>query len=175
MFDDSGIELAHDPKANGTYGHRYRCLRRDCSGIDQRQWFPSSSRARWEDIELAAFKEPSYTLFAVGIFLTFWGVYFVFYYLSSFGVDIIHIPQSESLNMILILSGVGIIGRIAPGYVADRYVGPMNVLPLVTVASIVCTFAMIGVTSEEGFTPGRWFIGLWEMLFKGCFRLRLVA
>ncbi|KAJ0162740.1 hypothetical protein CTA2_4069 [Colletotrichum tanaceti] len=36
-------------------------------------------------VELGAFKGLSYTLFAIGIFLVFWGVYFAFYYLSSFG------------------------------------------------------------------------------------------
>lgn len=101
-------------------------------------------------IELAAFKEMQYTLFTIGIFLAFWGVYFAFYYLSSFGVDIIHIPQSESLNMILILSGVGIIGRTAPVYVADRFTGPMNTLILVTIAAIICTYGMIAVTTREG-------------------------
>lgn len=101
-------------------------------------------------VELAAFKEMPYTFFATGIFLTFWGVYFAFYYLSSFGVEIIHISQSESLNMILILSGVGIIGRTAPAYVADRYTGPINILLLVTIASIICAYAMIAVTSRGG-------------------------
>ncbi|EFR00598.1 hypothetical protein MGYG_03603 [Nannizzia gypsea CBS 118893] len=101
-------------------------------------------------LELAAFTEMSYTLFAIGIFLTFWGVYFAFYYLSSFGVAIINIPQTESFNLFLILNGVGIIGRTAPAYVADHYTGPMNILILVTIASIICAYAMIGVTSREG-------------------------
>ncbi|OBR03367.1 Major facilitator superfamily transporter [Colletotrichum higginsianum IMI 349063] len=101
-------------------------------------------------VELAAFKELSYTLFAIGIFLVFWGVYFAFYYLSSFGVDIIGIPQNESFNLFLVLNGVGIIGRTLPAYLADRYTGPMNILLMVTVASIICAWAMIGVTSREG-------------------------
>lgn len=101
-------------------------------------------------IELAAFKEPSYTLFAVGIFLTFWGVYFAFYYLSSFGVAIIKISQEESLTFTLILNGLGIIGRPVPAYLADRYTGPMNILIVVTLFSIICAFAMIGVTSISG-------------------------
>ncbi|PYH67773.1 MFS monocarboxylate transporter [Aspergillus vadensis CBS 113365] len=101
-------------------------------------------------IELAAFKEPSYTLFAVGIFLTFWGVYFAFYYLSSFGVAIINISQEESLTFTLILNGLGIIGRPVPAYLADRYTGPMNILIVVTLFSIICAFAMIGVTSISG-------------------------
>ena len=33
-------------------------------------------------IEWAAFKELSYVLFALGMFLNFWGLYFAFYYVS---------------------------------------------------------------------------------------------
>nr|XP_036583110.1 transporter MCH4-like protein 6 [Colletotrichum truncatum]KAF6792086.1 transporter MCH4-like protein 6 [Colletotrichum truncatum] len=101
-------------------------------------------------VELAAFTEASYSLFAVGIFLVFWGVYFAFYYLSSFGVDIIGIPQNESFNLFLVLNGVGIIGRTLPAYLADRYTGPMNILLMVTIASIICAWAMVGVTSRGG-------------------------
>ncbi|KAI0446723.1 major facilitator superfamily domain-containing protein [Xylaria telfairii] len=101
-------------------------------------------------VDLAAFKEAPYTLFAVGIFITFWGVYFASYYLSSFGVDIIGMPQNESFNMFLVLNGVGVIGRTLPAYLADRYTGPMNILLIVTVASIITAWAMIGVTTREG-------------------------
>ena len=101
-------------------------------------------------LELAAFTEMPYTLFASGMFLVFWGVYFAFYYLSSFGVAIINIPQKESINLFLVLNGVGIIGRTVPAYVADHYTGPMNILLLVTIASIICAYAMIGVTSRGG-------------------------
>lgn len=101
-------------------------------------------------VEIKAFREMSYTLFAIGIFLTFWGVYFAFYYLSSFGVAIINMPQNESFNMFLVLNGVGIIGRTLPAYLADRYAGPMNILLIVTIASIICAYAMIGVTTQGG-------------------------
>lgn len=100
-------------------------------------------------VELAAFKEASYTLFAVGIFITFWGVYFASYYLSSFGVDIIGMPQNESFNMFLVLNSVGIIGRTLPAYLANRYTGPMNILLIVTVASIITAWVMIWVTTRE--------------------------
>jgi MFS family permease len=101
-------------------------------------------------LELAAFTEMPYTLFVSGMFLVLWGVYFAFYYLSSFGVDIINIPQEESFNLFMILNGVGIIGRTVPAYLADHYAGPMNILILVTIASIICSYAMIGITTRGG-------------------------
>lgn len=101
-------------------------------------------------LELAAFTETPYAPFAIGMFLVFWGVYFAFYYLSSFGVAIINIPQKESINLFLVLNGVGILGRTIPAYVADHYTGPMNMLLLATIASVICAYAMIGVTSRGG-------------------------
>lgn len=101
-------------------------------------------------VELAAFKETSYSLFAIGIFLVFWGVYFAFYFVSSIGVEIIGIPQNESFNLFLVLNGVGIIGRTLPAYLADKYTGPLNILLMVTAMSIVCAWAMIGVTTRGG-------------------------
>ncbi|TKW53227.1 hypothetical protein CTA1_6096 [Colletotrichum tanaceti] len=68
-------------------------------------------------VELGAFKGLSYTLFAIGIFLVFWGVYFAFYYLSSW-----------------------------PTATRD----PLNILLMITVASMICAWAMVDVTSREG-------------------------
>ncbi|KAF7908112.1 uncharacterized protein EAF01_003867 [Botrytis porri] len=35
-------------------------------------------------VEWAAFKEPAYTFFTIGMFLNYWGVYFTFFYLGTF-------------------------------------------------------------------------------------------
>lgn len=101
-------------------------------------------------LELAAFTEAPYTLFAIGVFFIFWGVYFASYYLGSFGVEVIKVSQGESINQLMVLNGVGIIGRTVPAYVANHYTGPMNTLLLVTIATVVCVYAMIGVTSLGG-------------------------
>lgn len=52
-------------------------------------------------VELAAFRELPYTLFSVGMFLSFWGLYFAFYYIGSFGRDILGIGQQGSINNLL--------------------------------------------------------------------------
>lgn len=79
-------------------------------------------------VEWAAFRELPYTLFSIGMFLSFWGIYFAFYYVGSFGRNILGISQAESINNLLILNGVGLVGRLVPAYFADRYFGPLNTL-----------------------------------------------
>ncbi|KAI0844887.1 MFS general substrate transporter [Daldinia vernicosa] len=80
-------------------------------------------------VEWAAFREPEYTLYAIGMFFNFWGVYFGFYYLAAFSRSEITptLEYTDSLNLLLILNGVGILGRLLPNHLADRF-GPLNLM-----------------------------------------------
>lgn len=117
-------------------------------------------------VEWGAFKELEYTFFAVGAFLVsravrrwcdddanvlqcFTGLYFPFYYIASFSRDIIGMPYTESLNLLLVLNGCGVIGRLGPNHIADK-LGPMTVFVPVALAMAVCMFAWMGVTSVGG-------------------------
>jgi len=79
-----------------------------------------------------------------------WGVYFAFYYVSSFSRNIIGLPLSESYNLLIILNGVGTFGRIIPNYLADRYFGPLNcMIPAQVITAMLC-FSWIAVSSRSG-------------------------
>ncbi|KAG8424219.1 hypothetical protein J3458_001039 [Metarhizium acridum] len=67
-------------------------------------------------VEWSAFKELEYTFYAAGAFFNIWGAYFAFFYVAAFSRDALRPPLSyqESLNMLLILNGVGAIGRVVP-------------------------------------------------------------
>ena len=101
-------------------------------------------------VEWAAFKDLTYTLVATGMFLIFWGLYFAFYYIGSFGRDIIGISQQDSINNLLIINGVGLFGRIIPNYLADRFFGPLNsILPFTFCAGLLL-YCWTAVTSRAG-------------------------
>ena len=101
-------------------------------------------------IELAAFREPAYALFTAGLFLIFWGVFFAFYYVSSFAKDIIHVSSADSTNLLLIMNGVGIPGRLFPAYLADAHAGPMNLFTLFAIVAGVLVFCWTRVSSHSG-------------------------
>jgi predicted MFS family arabinose efflux permease len=87
--------------------------------------------------ELSAFREPPYSLYLCAIFLIGLGQYFVFYYISSFAINVLHQPYETSINILLILNGVGILGRLVPSYFADKHTGPFNLLiPFCAVSSL---------------------------------------
>ena len=100
--------------------------------------------------EFSAFKEPPYSLFLIGIFMIGLGQYFAFYYISSFAVDVLKVSYATSVNVLLVLNGVGILGRLIPSYFADKYTGPYNVLiPFCFISSIVLFFWPLVHTQGE--------------------------
>ncbi|KAK3672130.1 hypothetical protein LTR78_007883 [Recurvomyces mirabilis] len=95
-------------------------------------------------IEWAAFKEAPYVLFCGSAFLFFWGLYFAFFYVGSFGRNNLGMSYQDSINLLLTMVCMGFIFRLLPNYFADR-LGPLNVLlPWVFLCSIMM-FAWIGV------------------------------
>ncbi|KAL8755352.1 MAG: hypothetical protein Q9199_003702 [Rusavskia elegans] len=101
-------------------------------------------------VELAAFRELPYTLFSIGMFLSFWGLYFAFYYIGSFGRDILGIGQQGSINNLLIMNGVGLVGRLIPAYLADHYFGPLNTLIPFVLTSGLLIYCWAAVVSPGG-------------------------
>ncbi|MCJ1442327.1 MAG: hypothetical protein MMC23_002821 [Stictis urceolatum] len=101
-------------------------------------------------VEWGAFKEPPYALFAVGMFLCFWGLYPAFYYVGEFASNVLGLPESDSIYLLLIMNGVGLVGRMLPAYFADKYTGPINLLIPFGVASGVVVYSWTGVHDRGG-------------------------
>ncbi|PSR80683.1 major facilitator superfamily domain-containing protein [Coniella lustricola] len=102
-------------------------------------------------VDLAAFKDPVYLIFSIGIFFTLWGLYIAYFYTSTYGKTVIGISQDASLNLLLVLNAVGIPGRVIPAFLADRWFGPFNtMLPFVAFCSIML-FAWMRVDTSGGF------------------------
>jgi MFS family permease len=79
-------------------------------------------------VEWAAFKEMPYLLFAVGMFLNFWGLYVAFFYVGSFSRNIVGASEATSIYLLIVMNGVGIVGRLVPNLLADQFTGPLNIL-----------------------------------------------
>ncbi|ETS79365.1 hypothetical protein PFICI_09218 [Pestalotiopsis fici W106-1] len=95
-------------------------------------------------VDWASFKEREYTFFTVGMFFNFWAVFFGYFFLGSFSRDVIGLTYVESLNLLLVLNGVGIIGRTLPNYLADK-VGPLGMLIPACLLASVMVFSWIAV------------------------------
>ena len=101
-------------------------------------------------IELSAFKELPYLLFAIGMFLNFSGLYVGFFYIGSFGRDIIGVSQTVSIDLLLVMNGVGLMGRLVPNLMADMFTGPLNMLIPFSLATGVVSYGWSGVKDLGG-------------------------
>ncbi|KAH6886461.1 riboflavin transporter MCH5 [Thelonectria olida] len=102
-------------------------------------------------VDLSAFGELEYTFYTIGCFLSYWGVYFAFYYIASFSREALAEPlgYTQSLNLLLILNGVGVVGRLVPAWLAD-HIGAINVFVPNTIGACVLAFSWIAVRDSEG-------------------------
>lgn len=100
--------------------------------------------------EWAAFKEKTYSLYATGMFLNFWALYIGFFYISSFSRSVIGMEQADAINLLLIMNGVGLVGRLVPNMISDWKTGPFNSLIPCAMVAAVLLFGWIGVKDESG-------------------------
>ncbi|KAG9236670.1 major facilitator superfamily domain-containing protein [Amylocarpus encephaloides] len=99
-------------------------------------------------IEWGAFQETPYLLFCVGTFLSLWGLYFAYYYISVFGKTIIHVSSADSFYLIMAINGVGIFGRIVPAWLVTRTGEVLEILAPVTLLAGILMFLWIPVSTE---------------------------
>ncbi|KAH7127761.1 major facilitator superfamily domain-containing protein [Dactylonectria estremocensis] len=112
-------------------------------------------------IDWTAFKDPAYSLYAAGAFLSLWGVYCAFYFLASFSREAVEPAFSSigSLNLLILLNGMGIVGRTVPNYVADRF-GPINVFIPVSFLAGLLSLCWVAVDTATGLWVWTVFYGI---------------
>ncbi|KAL4964004.1 major facilitator superfamily domain-containing protein [Aspergillus stella-maris] len=127
-----------------------------------KQRIPSNKDSRRPLVDWSAFRDRTYVLFSIGMFFTFWGLYIAFFYVGSFGTDIVGVSQSTSTSMLLIMNGVGYPARILPNLLADRYkvAGPVNLLVPFILSTAVLLFCWTAVHSMAGLYIFSVFYGL---------------
>ncbi|RDW87181.1 putative MFS monocarboxylate transporter [Aspergillus mulundensis] len=111
-------------------------------------------------VEWAAFREASYSFFAIGMFLNFWGLYIGFFYIGSFTREVIGASTTTSINVLLLMNGIGLLGRLGPNLMADRYTGPLNMLIPFSFATGLVAFCWAGVHDLSGVYGFAGFYGL---------------
>jgi len=97
-------------------------------------------------VEWAAFKEPTYAFMVGGMFFVFWALYFAFYYIGLFSRNVIGLSYFDSINLLLVMVGVGMTGRLVPAVIADRYTGPLNAMIPFVVTCGTMFFAWTGIS-----------------------------
>jgi MFS family permease len=89
--------------------------------------------------------------------------------IASFARDTLSIPYTTSLNLVIILNGVGLPARILPGYIADRFIGVLNVLIIALIANIVLLWSWLAIKTIPAFYAWTVLYGLSAAAFQSLF------
>jgi len=97
-------------------------------------------------VDWASFRQLPFTLYCSAMFFSFWGLYFSFFYIGSYGRNVLGVSYQQSINLLLVQVSMGFLFRLLPSYYADK-IGSLNVLiPFAFLCSIMM-FAWIGIHS----------------------------
>ncbi|ATY65786.1 Major facilitator superfamily general substrate transporter [Cordyceps militaris] len=107
---------------------------------------PPRKTADW--IDMAAFKDVPFIFFTISMFFAFWGLYFAFFFLGTFARDRIGVAQP--IYLLILLNGVGVIGRISPTIVADQWCGALNLIIIIGLVSSVLVYCWAAVQTSAG-------------------------
>jgi MFS family permease len=97
-------------------------------------------------VDWASFREAPFSLFCAGMFFSFWGLYFAFFYIGSYARNVLGASYQQSINLLLVQVSMGFVFRVLPAYYADK-VGALNVLIPFAFISGVMMYAWIGIKS----------------------------
>lgn len=84
-------------------------------------------------------------------------------------------PYTTSLNLVMVLNGVGIPARVIPGYLADRYLGVLNVLIIALVGNVIILWSWLSVKSIAMYYVWTVSYGLFAAAFQSLFPTTVAA
>lgn len=98
-----------------------------------------------------ALREPDYVLFGLGMIFNIGGTFISYYYIASFGRSGLAqgMTYPQSLNLLLVLNGVGVFGRLSAAFFAD-HIGPINILVPVAFSCALFCFSWIAIKDQVG-------------------------
>ncbi|KAJ4370364.1 hypothetical protein N0V83_004882 [Neocucurbitaria cava] len=122
-------------------------------------------------VEWEALKDTPYVLHVIGMCFLMPPVYGI----ASFARDTLSMPYITSLNLVILLNGVGIPARVLPGFIADRYLGVLNTFTLCLLSNILILFSWLAVHSIPAYYVWTVFYGIFGAAFQSLFPTTLAA
>jgi MFS family permease len=94
---------------------------------------------------------------------------------ASFARDTLGMPYTTSLNLVVIVNGVGLPARVLPGYIADRFTGVLNIFILCLVANIIILWSWLAVNSIPAYYAWTVIYGIFAAAFQSLFPTTIAA
>ncbi|KAI9715540.1 MAG: hypothetical protein M1828_000792 [Chrysothrix sp. TS-e1954] len=114
--------------------------------VRPRRGHPQQART----FSLAAYADIPYLTMTAGLFFAFWGLFFGFYYIVLYSIQILHTSGTDSITLLIAMCAANIPGRLFPGLISDRCIGPLNTIFPASILAGLMIFLWIGVTNTTG-------------------------
>ena len=95
-------------------------------------------------LNLKAFREAPFSIFSLGLFLAFLGLYFPFFYAPIYSSVNTGMGDDVAFYLLPVMNAGSIFGRIIPGLVADR-VGSLNTIIPCAGACVMLAYGWLGI------------------------------
>ncbi|KAK5102665.1 hypothetical protein LTS08_003465 [Lithohypha guttulata] len=83
-------------------------------------------------------KDYDYVLYTVAMFFNLLGLFFAFFFIPQFAKSVLGFSSESSVDLLIIMNGMGMPGRLLPMWAADRFSGPLMIsIPVNIVCSIL--------------------------------------
>ncbi|MCJ1437677.1 hypothetical protein MMC27_007064 [Xylographa pallens] len=106
------------------------------------------SRAK-TTMDWSAFHDIPYLLMMAGMFFSFLGIYFGFYYIATFGEAVLLLSPSDSTSLLIAMNTANLPGRFLPALISDACIGPLNTIVPATFLAAMLIFIWIGATTHN--------------------------
>lgn len=100
-------------------------------------------------LDLAAFKNLPFSLFSMGFFLSFVGLYVPIFHIIIFAQRHVHVNTDLSFYLLATLNGASVFVRILPGLLADRF-GALEMIIICTITAAIFAYIGIAINSLGG-------------------------
>ncbi|KAF2157792.1 MFS general substrate transporter [Myriangium duriaei CBS 260.36] len=96
-----------------------------------------------------AFLQPSYILVLIGVFFLFWGLFLIFFFVSEYAMQDVHMGSSLSFYLLSIINGASLFGRMTFGILGDK-VGFLSLLAFVGLINGIIVLCWTTATTNAG-------------------------
>jgi predicted MFS family arabinose efflux permease len=91
---------------------------------------------------------------------------------GTYGRTLLDLDYKDSVSLLLLMNGVGVVGRLVPNIIADRALGPIKTITISSLATGIITFCWVAVRTRDGLWAFAAFFGLFaagiQSLFPAC-------
>jgi MFS family permease len=91
---------------------------------------------------------------------------------GTYGRTLLDLTYKDSVSLLLLMNGMGVVGRLVPNIVADRALGPLNTIVISSLTTGIITFCWVAVKTGTGLWAFAAFFGLFaagiQSLFPAC-------